>query len=248
MAKRWKCARCSTENDEGVITCSNCKMIRGGVVVPGTFSDPANAQASMSPASLQPPTIEPGTPPVASTSDDWSRIANPDADASHASRPLWRRLPLQWLLVGGLVAAGGIGGLLFNASRSSSGEINKAGDLGATELRAGDCFDLKNAAAEEIEDVAAKPCTDEHEYELFFVGDMADGSYPSEDAFDAYVESNCGAAFEAYVGKRYETSELEVSTLVPTAEAWNGGDHSVQCAVYHPNNPKLTESMKGSAR
>lgn len=186
--------------------------------------------------------------PATATSGEWSPVSNVDPDAPPSSRPLWRRLPLQWLIVGGLFAAGGVGGLLFNASRSSSGEITKAGDLGATELRVGDCFDLKGPDAEELEDVAAKPCTAEHEYELFFIGDMTDSSFPTDQAFDAFLESNCVDAFQAYVGKTYQASELEVSSIVPTEAVWGAGDHSVQCAVYHPRIHRLAESLKGSAR
>ena len=55
-------------------------------------------------------------------------------------------------------------------------------------------------------------------------------------------------AFEAYVGKSFQDSELEVFWLSPTEEAWNDGDRSMQCALYHPRIHRLTESLKGSAR
>ena len=40
----------------------------------------------------------------------------------------------------------------------------------AADLRVGDCFDLKDPAADEIDDVTAGPCTAAHEFEMFFVG------------------------------------------------------------------------------
>jgi membrane protease subunit (stomatin/prohibitin family) len=42
MAKGWKCARCSTSNDDAVLSCSGCGMIRGSVV-------PANARQATRP-------------------------------------------------------------------------------------------------------------------------------------------------------------------------------------------------------
>ena len=48
------------------------------------------------------------------------------------------------------------------------------------DLRVGDCFDLKDPTADQIEDVKAVPCTTEHEFELFYVGAMGKGSHPTD--------------------------------------------------------------------
>ena len=48
-----------------------------------------------------------------------------------------------------IVGGGAVAGWYFNASRSSTGEITKAGDMTAADLRVGDCFDLKDPAANE---------------------------------------------------------------------------------------------------
>jgi Septum formation len=165
-----------------------------------------------------------------------------------AKEPLWKRLPLGLIVIGFFIAAGAVGGLIFNASRGESGEITKTGDLAATDLRAGDCFDLKDPSAEEIGDVTGIPCTAEHEYETFFIGTMPEGPFPNDDGFIAWLDGNCRPAFETYVGMAYENSELDIFWLQPTSEAWNDGDRSIQCALYHPRIHRLTESLKGSAR
>jgi hypothetical protein len=165
-----------------------------------------------------------------------------------AKEPFWKRLPLGWIVVGVFVLAGAIGGLIFNAGRGESGEIERAGNLEATDLRVGDCFDLKDPSAEEIGEVTALPCTSEHEYELFHTASMPDGDYPSDEAFGTWLDDNCVPAFDGYVGTSYQDSELEIFWLSPTAEAWNAGDRSIQCAVYHPVIHRLNESLKGSAR
>jgi hypothetical protein len=162
--------------------------------------------------------------------------------------PLWRRIPIGLVVFVVLIVGGGVSNWFFGAGRTDTGEISKPGDLSATELRVGDCFDLKDPTVEEIDDVAARPCTQAHEYELFFTGSLPEGAYPAQSVFDDFMTSNCMPAFSTYVGKAYEESELEVYWLTPTTGAWDQGDRSVQCAVYHPRIHQLTESLKGSKR
>ena len=169
MAKRWKCDRCSTQNDEGLLTCSNCRMIRGAVVVPGSFS-----QVYEPPAPSAPPTAETriDNPTPAGAMPSWETLVDRPALAV-APVPLWRRLPIGSIILVALISAGGIGALLFNAGRDGSGEINRRGDLEASELRVGDCFDFKDPDAEEFDTVTAVPCAVEHQYELFYAGSHA---------------------------------------------------------------------------
>lgn len=228
MAKGWKCARCSTLNNEAAINCSNCRLIRGGVVPAGLYTAYPAA-----------PTLAEGVEVEAPATVDQIGVAS-------AATPLWRRIPIGWLVTGVIVVAGGIAGLYFNASRSSTGEITKAGDLSAIDLRVGDCFDLKDPAADEVDDVTARLCTDEHEFELIFLGSMPDGEYPPEDEFTTFVDDNCVPAFDTYVGKAYLESELDIYWFYPVSDGWAEGDRSVQCAAFHPRVHRLTESVKGS--
>ncbi len=119
----------------------------------------------------------------------------------------------------------------------------------ALELRVGDCFDLKDPAAETIGDVTALPCTELHEYEIFFVGSMsmAERIYPSQEELDGYVDRYCSPTFYTYVGKIYAESELEIFSLFPTNEGWGDGDRSVSCAA-HLGDGRLNASVKGSKR
>ena len=244
MAKRWKCARCSTENEEGVLTCSNCRMIRGGVVVPGSYSQPVEgAVPGWASRDTLPPSSESNVLRGAAPEDAGAYVE----PAPPASRPLWRRIPIQGLIFAVIVVVGAIGAI-SNASRSSSGEITNRGDLTAADLRVGDCFDLKDPAADEIDEVTAGPCSVEHEYEMFFVGAMQEGSFPTDDVMNSFIETNCDPAFEAFVGTTYLESELEMFVLSPTEDAWLAGDRSIQCSVYHPRINRLTESLKGSAQ
>ena len=233
MGKRWKCARCAADNDETAVSCASCGLIRGGVVVqPNTLAPRVATQAEA---------------PVGPGDDDRMEATAVDADAVAApSRPLWRRIPTGWAIVIAIVVVSSVAGLIFNATRSSTGEIDKAGDLAASELRVGDCFDLKDPAAEQVGDVTARPCTQEHEYELFAAAVMPAGDFPAQATLDSFANDTCTPAFESYIGKPYTESPLEIFVLQPTSDAWSGGDRSVQCAVYHPRVHRLTESLKGS--
>jgi hypothetical protein len=248
MAKGWKCARCSTANDEGAITCTSCGLIRGGVVVPSVYAPAPPSTAPEAAALEPPPSVEaPSTiDPVAAGEPTW--WVQPSA-APSAPIPLWRRVPLRLAIVVVVLVAGGIGGVIFNASRSSTGEITRGGDLTANDLRVGDCFDLKDPAAETIGDVTARPCTDEHEFEMFYVDSMpAGGTYPEEVVFTNFIRDKCTPAFTTYIGRAYADSELDYYWLAPTSEAWADGDRIIECAAFHPRVHRLTHSLKGSNR
>ena len=264
----WKCARCSTVNDESGISCSNCGLMRGSVVIQGRPGGPIGTESIPveRPTPDAPPAAAPWTPdpppatdaqprPVAAADaagdvPSWvapsPELAAPEVPA--APVPLWRRLPIGGIIFAVLIVGGGISSWYFGAGRSDSGEIAKPGDLGALSLRVGDCYDLKDPQASEFEEVAAKPCTDAHEYELFFVGSMPEGAYPAEAVFEEYVIANCDPAFTTYVGTSYEESTLDVDWFTPTTDAWNSGERSVQCAVLDPKTPRLTVSLKGANR
>jgi hypothetical protein len=179
---------------------------------------------------------------------DWTPHDLPDAEPPATELPLWRRIPIGWLVFGVLVVGGGASSWFFGASRSDSGEIARTGDMNAVDLRVGDCFDFKDPNADELEDVTAMPCAQEHEYELFYTGSMPAGAYPADAAFDDFVTANCDPAFAAYVGMDYQTSALEVDWLAPTADAWRDGDRSIQCAVSDPQAARRTGSLRGASR
>jgi Septum formation len=139
-------------------------------------------------------------------------------------------------------------GILFAARRDDGGQIVGAGDMQVTDVRAGDCFDLKDPDDEEIEDVSAKPCTEPHEFEMFFVGNLPDGPFPADSVINAYLETECIPAFDAYVGMPYAQSQLDIFPLIPSPGGWSAGDHAVQCALFDPIDEELTSSMRNSGR
>ena len=252
MAKGWTCARCATENPESVISCQGCGMIRGAVVTtpPGQVVPPAppgwaSSQTAGSSGTPPPPPLGLegiGAPPPgpAAPVPGWT-------PAPVSSRRRFR-FPIQLIVIAVLIGGGSIYALINNAGRSSSGEINKAGELAVGDLRVGDCFDLADPAASAVDKTTAKPCTDSHQYEVFFAGTLPDGAYPDDTTVKAYVEANCLPVFGTYVGMVYDNSKLEIVWFSPIEEGWNQGDRAIQCTVYDPNNSQLTASLKGARR
>jgi hypothetical protein len=256
MSEGWTCTRCSTVNAADRFGCSNCGLLRHDAATVGSSVE-AGWPRSPTEEPTEPTTFEAREPTATAsvaaeyptTSETVAGWVPPDGDhgaAASAAKPIWRRIPVGWLIIALFVGGGAIAGWYFNASRSSSGEITKAGDLTAADLRVGDCFDLKDPAANEVEDVTAGPCTVAHEFEMFFVGSVPEGEFPAESVFETYVTDNCYPAFGAYIGKAYTDSELSMYWLAPTAEGWRAGDRSVQCAAYHPLVHSQTQSLKGS--
>jgi hypothetical protein len=114
------------------------------------------------------------------------------------------------LIAGALVLVSAVAGWYLTAGRSATGEIDKSGDLSVLDLRVGDCFDDRDPSADQTADVKAVPCTTEHEYEVFYIGAMGDGSYPTGEAFETYMNQNCNPAFDAYIGKAYDDADLDI--------------------------------------
>jgi hypothetical protein len=178
-------------------------------------------------------------PAESAESQAWSPIAPPKPGVLGG---LLRRFG--WI---GVVAAFGIGAALVQAGRDDSGVITKGGSLAISELKVGDCFNQQDPDAEEANEVDAKPCDDGHEFELIFVGAMPDGAYPIQTDFENYVGGACLPAFDEYVGMAYEQSRLEVYWYFPVEAGWDQGDHTIQCAIYDPDDSEIVGSLRGAA-
>lgn len=271
MARGWKCPRCSTQNGEGVMNCTKCGLIQGALYVPSAY-EPPDSTAAPWPEPAPRPEPAPSAHPVGQLNpagEPWPPAAQgvgaplhlgtgedqpgtgwvpPYPIAPPASRPLWRRIPLGLLILGVLVVGGAVAGFVTNASRSSTGDITRGGDLTSNELRVGDCWDMKDPNADTVDDVNAKPCGEAHQYEVFYVASMPDGAYPTVDEFSTYVTATCVPVFESYVGTAYNDSSLNISWLYPGSDGWAGGDRTIECSVVDPSNDQLTSSLRSSRR
>jgi len=153
-------------------------------------------------------------------------------------------------------------GSVDDADRAESGDIVSAEDLDAFPMREGDCFDgsldMNQARSVGIsgggfaEEMAAIPCSEPHDNELYAVFDLSDRlpylaleRFPGEEGIVSFSRDGCFERFENFIGISYEESTLLVRMLYPTAESWAQGDREVSCMVYH-SEEKLAGSMRGS--
>jgi Septum formation len=223
---RWVCPRCFESNEADADRCAGCGLERG--------ADPAAAPTATAVPGAVPadPGAEGTQPPPASPAGPWTA-----APAPESQRPGWLQLALRFWWVGLLVIGGAIAAVSY-----------LGGSRPVTDMVAGDCFDLADPESEFIDDVTKRECTEPHQYEMFFVGDLPDGPYPSDPEVELWLDANCLPAFNEYVGIDYNSSVLVALPITPTEDGWDDGDHSVQCALRDPENPELTESLRDAAR
>src|SRR5690606_21250721 len=81
----------------------------------------------------------------------------------------------------------------------------------------GDCFDQPPSG--DITEVAAIPCDEPHDLEVFAKFDMEGGDdapYPGDAAVRTASEECIGTLFEDYVGLDYQSSRFDVFPITPT--------------------------------
>jgi hypothetical protein len=149
-----------------------------------------------------------------------------------------------------IVAALGfaIYGAATNVDRDDSGAIIGEGRVDAYQVRAGDCFNDSYGSGGgqfEVSNVPGVPCSDPHDNEAYAVFDLAIESYPEEEVMGELAYESCMSRFEPFVGRDYETSTLEITTMYPSPLSWSQNDREVVCAVYDVTTSKLVGSARG---
>ncbi len=149
----------------------------------------------------------------------------------------------------GVYILAGIGfavyGAMTGADRDSSGAIVGEGSVDAFQVRVGDCFNDTDSSSDEIHSVPGVPCSEPHDNEAYAVVNLTIDSYPEGDGMAELAYDSCMERFQAFVGKDYESSSLEIFTMYPSTESWKQDDREVVCALYDMNANKLVGSVKG---
>ncbi|MFA9430056.1 septum formation family protein [Egicoccus sp. AB-alg2] len=192
------------------------------------------------------PNVPPGVPAAG-----WGSTTDPDGGPKPSTGTRLRSLAR--FVVPAIVLGGMLLSYLGQADRDADGTIVAAGKVTASDLRVGDCFDdradeAQSEATVEIADVAAVPCGDPHDNEVFHAFELAGTTLPSDEEVFTLVDERCVPAFDEYVGQSFLTSELDLFPIWPTAEAFAAGDRMVLCSVYPMDGSKLTGSVRGSGR
>jgi putative regulator of septum formation len=113
-------------------------------------------------------------------------------------------------------------------------------------MRVGDCFDDGSTFDDsEVDSVPGVPCSKPHDNEVYAVYEVASATFPGEGMAEM-AHDGCMQRFEAFVGKDYDSSSLDIATLYPSPESWQQqNDREVVCAVYDVDAKKLTGTVKG---
>lgn len=127
--------------------------------------------------------------------------------------------------------------------RDETGTIIEEGRIPVDSIRVGDCFDDPSNPQELVDSLRAVPCSRPHDNETSDRFELLDGTYPGDAETDSLASEGCLASFQAYVGVSYRDSELEVSHVTPTEEAWNDGEREVICFVFQPTGEKMIGSV-----
>ena len=136
-------------------------------------------------------------------------------------------------------------GAMTDADRDSTGAIVGEGTVDAFNMHVGDCFNDTGSFSEEISSVPGVPCSEPHDNEAFAVFDLTVADYPGDDAVGELAFDACMTRFEDFVGRDYESSSLEITTMYPTSGSWAENDREIVCAVYDLDANKLVGSAKG---
>ena len=120
----------------------------------------------------------------------------------------------------------------------------------------GQCFDRREleerpaSGPQQTDIVLLLDCALPHQNEVFAVLDLpgAGRDFPGETTLQDFARRSCTADFLAYVGRAYETSELEVGYYLPSSTEWETGARRLGCYLYAVDGDKLVGSMQGSAR
>lgn len=90
-------------------------------------------------------------------------------------------------------------------------------------------------------------CSQKHDVEAYFRENLPGKKYPGESGAKTLAEQTCQQEFESYVGKPSDSSSLNYSYSIPTAENWKNGDHAVICFLADPSG-QVTGSLKNSKK
>jgi putative regulator of septum formation len=135
-----------------------------------------------------------------------------------------------------------------SAEEETTEPVADAESVSVFDLEESQCLvDVAQVQQQAVEEVDVVGCDSGHSAEVFSVFDLEGGGeaeFPGTAEIEEQATSECGSAFEDYVGTSVDDSELEATFLAPSEETWGQGDREVVCIAF--SEDVLTESIEGS--
>lgn len=144
--------------------------------------------------------------------------------------------------------------LVLTGCGSLEGRVEQAQqDFGKAMLPSiaiGECTNLEGTSEqdEQISDIPTVACDTPHKWEAYaeWQLDLA-AEFPGLDALTSQAEDFCLKEFDAYIGTRYDDSELDLIPVTPTEDGWDRlRDRTVTCLVGLESG--VTGTLKDSKR
>jgi hypothetical protein len=117
------------------------------------------------------------------------------------------------------------------------------------------CFDRRKVPGpdnKQVDVILEVGCELLHQYEIFAIVDYplpedGDTTWPGDEAVRNVARAQCPATFDEYIGKAYETSELEIGHLLPPEDNF-AVNQTIGCYVYDPGQVTMVEGERVQGR
>lgn len=211
------------------------------------MTDPQQPPAG-SPPGWVPPPGEAGPPAYPPAGVPYGQPGAPYGSPPKAKRFGWVALVLAF--VGGAIASLAVVAVLIGIfvatdkgpSSGSHGTVRE----GAAVPSAGDCLGPAPAQATVTDDSDVVDCDEAHGTEVSAVVQVPAGDRrPATSDLNYLADDVCLVAFEGYVGKSYDSSDLDYRSVLPSREAWAKGDRTLVCLV---DSDGLSGTVRNSHR
>jgi len=98
----------------------------------------------------------------------------------------------------------------------------------------GTCFDRQATIDSKGAYVDPIDCTEAHDSEVFYAGDISETSYPDSAGWQQAVLDTCHPAFKTYTGITFGQNSWQIYYIYPSQQAWDHGSRMLLCYTTDP--------------
>lgn len=148
-----------------------------------------------------------------------------------------------------LLIGGGIAAYHFAtadpAQRNSNGQVSQSGNMDATDLKVGDCFDAPSATSG-ISTIKAIPCSQAHDSQVYAEPQITESSYPGDSTLQTEAKNDCGSSSAQSVISSSAPSSAGIADYFPQ-DATTFADQSYIICALESDSQTMTQSYVSTA-